>query len=52
MNKSLKFKVALYLILALTVAVLVFTLMIVRNNREELLQQAVRNSAQLSDVVI
>ncbi len=52
MHNSLKFKVGFYLVIALTVAVFVFTLMLVRNNREELLQQAVAHSAQLSDVVI
>lgn len=52
MRNSLKFKVGFYLVIALTVAVFIFTLMIVRHNREELLQQAVRHSAQLSGVVI
>ncbi len=49
---SLKFKVGLYLIIVLMVAVFLFTFMVVRHNREELLQQAVRHTAQLSEVVI
>ena len=52
MRNSLKFKVGFYLVIALTVAVLIFTLMIIRHNREELLQQAIRHSAQLAGVVI
>ena len=51
-RNSLKFKVGFYLVLVLTVAVFIFTLMIVRNSREELLQQVVSNAAQLSEVVI
>ncbi len=38
-GSSLKFKVGLYLVIALTVAVFIFAMMVVRNNREELLQQ-------------
>jgi len=49
---GLKFKVGFYLVIALTVAVFLFTYMVVRNNREELLQQAVSHTAQLSEVVI
>ncbi len=52
MRNSLQLKVGLYLVIALTVAVFIFTLLVIRNNREELLQQAVRHSAQLSDVII
>ncbi|MGA9572635.1 MAG: ATP-binding protein [Lysobacterales bacterium] len=51
-RNSLKFKVGSYLVIALTLAVFVFTMMIVRNNREELLQQVTSNSGQLSRVVI
>jgi len=51
-KNSLKFKVGLYLVVALTVAVFVFTMMVVRNNREELLHQVTDNSGQLSRVVI
>ena len=49
---SLRFKVSFYLVIALMVAVLLFTIMVVRNNREELLQQAISHAAQLSEVVI
>lgn len=49
---SLRFKVAFYLVLALSIAVLLFTIMVIRNNREELLHQAVSHAAQLSEVVI
>jgi two-component system NtrC family sensor kinase len=49
---SLKFKVGLYVMMALTIAVFVFTMMVVRNNREEMLRQVISNSAQLSRVVI
>jgi len=51
-KNSLKFKVGFYLVVALTVAVFAFTMMVVRNNREELLQQVTENSGQLSRVVI
>lgn len=51
-KNSLKFKVGFYLVVALTVAVFLFTMMVVRNNREELLQQVTENSGQLSRVVI
>ena len=53
MNRSsLKFKVGFYLVIALTVALFLFTYMVIRNNREELLQQAVSHNSQLSEVVI
>jgi two-component system NtrC family sensor kinase len=52
MISSLKFKVGFYLVIALTVAVLVFTTMIIRHNREEMLQQVVGYSGQLSEVLI
>ena len=51
-RNSLKFKVGAYVIVALTVTVLVFALVLVRNNREELLKQVINNSAQLSRVVM
>jgi two-component system NtrC family sensor kinase len=50
-RNSLKVKVAIYLVIALTVAVFLFTFMVVRNSREELLQQAVSHAAQLSEVI-
>lgn len=49
---SLKVKVGIYLVIALTVAVFLFTFMVVRNSRNELLQQAIGHAAQLSEVVI
>ena len=52
MRNSLKFKVGSYLVVALTTAALVFAMMVVRNNRQELLQQVQINSSQLSRVVI
>ena len=53
MNRnSLKFKVGFFLVIALTVAACLFTFLIVRNTRDELLQQAVGHAAQLSEAVI
>ena len=49
---SLRFKVGIYLVIALTAAVLLFTIMVVRNSREELLQQATSHAAQMSEVII
>jgi len=48
---SLKAKVGIYLVVALTAAVFLFTFMIVRNSREELLQQVISHAAQLSEVI-
>jgi len=52
MRNSLKFKVGLYLVVALSITVFIFAMMVVRNNREELLLQVTKNSAQLSRVVM
>lgn len=52
MRNSLKFKVSLYLVIALTITVFIFTTMVIHSNREELLKQVIKNSAQLSRVVI
>lgn len=52
MQNSLKFRVGLYLIIALSIAVFIFAMMVVQNNREELLEQVKDSSAQLSRVVI
>jgi len=53
MNRdSLKFKVGFYLVIALTVVVFVFTTLIVRNSREQLLQQSIGHAAQLSEALI
>jgi len=50
-RNNLKVKVGFYLVIALMVAVFLFTSMVVRNNREELLQQAISHAAQLSEVI-
>ena len=52
LRNSLKFKVGAYLVVALTIAVFTFTLMVVKNTREELLQQAIGHSTQLSHMLI
>ena len=53
MNRSsLKFKVGLYLVIVLTVVVFVFTALMVRNSREQLLQQTISHAAQLSEALI
>ncbi|MBT8048868.1 MAG: HAMP domain-containing protein [Xanthomonadales bacterium] len=49
---SLRVKVGVYLVLALSLAVLLFTLLVVRNNRDELRKQVISHAAQLSEVVI
>jgi two-component system NtrC family sensor kinase len=51
-TQSLRLRVGVSLVAALTIAVLIFTILVVRNNREELLQQAISHAAQLSEVVI
>ena len=50
-SKTLKFKVILYLTIALSLAMLIFTLLVVRHQREELLRNAVEHVAQISDVI-
>jgi hypothetical protein len=50
-SKTLKFKVVFYLALALTLAMLVFTVLVVRHQRDELLREAVSRVAQISDVI-
>jgi two-component system NtrC family sensor kinase len=53
MNRnSLKFKVGFYLVIALTIAVFAFTFQVVRNNRAQMMQQAVGHAAQLSVAMI
>jgi two-component system NtrC family sensor kinase len=53
MNKnSLKFKVGLYLVIALFLAVFLFTWTVVQNNRQQLMQQAQSSAAQLSEAII
>jgi two-component system NtrC family sensor kinase len=50
-SKTLKFKIVFYLALALTLAMLLFSLLIVRHQRDELLREAVSHVAQISDVI-
>jgi len=52
MPNTLKARVSTYLVVALTIAVFLFTFMVVRNSREELLAQAISHATQLSEVVI
>ncbi len=52
MRGSLRVKVGIYLVVALSVAVFLFTFMVVRNSREELLREAISHASQLSEVVI
>ncbi len=52
MRSSLKVRVGIYIVCALTVAVLIFSYMIVRSNRAEILEQVNSHAAQLSEVVI
>ncbi len=49
--KTLKFKVSLYLATALTVAMLLFILLIIRHQQDELLQEAAGHATQLSEVI-
>lgn len=50
-SKTLKFKIVLYLAIALSLAMLVFTVLVVRHQREALLAEAVSHVAQISDVI-
>jgi two-component system NtrC family sensor kinase len=51
-RNSLKVKVGFYLVIVLMAAVILFTSLVVRNNRDDLLQQAISHAAQLSEVII
>ena len=51
-TSSLKFKLGLYLLIALALAVFLFTWLVVRNSREQLLQQTMSHAAQLSEAII
>ena len=51
-RSSLKLKIGIYLVIALSVAVVMFTLLVVRNNREALLAQTVSQTAQLSEIIM
>lgn len=50
-SKTLKFKVVFYLALALSFAMLAFTLLVVRHQRDEMLREAVSHVAQISEVI-
>ncbi len=50
-SKTLKFKIVLYLATALTLAMLVFTLLVVRYQRDGLLAEAENHVAQISEVI-
>lgn len=50
-SKTLKFKTVSYLAIALTLAMLVFTVLVVRHQRDELLREAVSHVTQISDVI-
>ena len=49
--KTLKFKVGLYLAIALTAAMLLFILLVVKHQRDGLLQEAASHVTQLSEVI-
>ena len=49
--KTLKFKVGLYLAIALTVTLFLFTVLVVRHQQDELLQEAASRVTQLSEVI-
>ena len=49
--KTLKFKIVLYLAIALTVAMLLFTLLVVKYQRDGLLAEAESHVAQISEVI-
>ena len=51
-RQSLQFKVGLYLTIALTGAMALFTFAVVRHQREELLSEAANHVIQLSEVII
>ena len=49
--RTLKFRVVMYLAIALTLAMLVFTLLVVRHQRDGLLTEAENHVAQISEVI-
>ena len=51
-RQSLKFKITIYLTVALTAALFLFSQLLIPNQREEILQQSVNHVNQLSEVVI
>ncbi|MBI2224958.1 MAG: HAMP domain-containing protein, partial [Betaproteobacteria bacterium] len=48
---TLKFKVGFYLAIALTVAMLLFTLLVIQHQRDQLLEEAASHVTQLSEVI-
>jgi two-component system NtrC family sensor kinase len=50
-SKTLQFKVALYLAVALTLALLLFTWLVVRHQRDQLLREATSRVTQLSEMI-
>jgi len=48
---SLKFKIGFFLAITLTVAMILFTILVVRHSRQELLQEATAHVNQLSEVI-
>lgn len=50
-SRTLKFKIVLYLAIALSVAMLVFTALVVKHQRDALLAEAVNHVAQISEVI-
>ena len=49
--QTLRFKVGFYSAVALTLAMLLFTLLVIRQQRNELLQAAVNLVTQISEVI-
>jgi len=50
-SRTLKFKIVLYLAVALSLAMLVFTVLVVKHQRDALLAEAVSHVAQISEVI-
>jgi len=50
-SRTLQFKIVLYLAIALTLAMLVFTLLVVRHQRDGLLAEVENHVAQISEVI-
>jgi two-component system, NtrC family, sensor kinase len=50
-SKTLKFKIVFYLAIALSLAMLAFTVLVVRHQRDALLAEAVNHVAQISEVI-
>jgi two-component system NtrC family sensor kinase len=50
-SKTLKFKIVFYLALALSLSMLLFSLLVIRHQRDQLLREAVSHVAQISEVI-